>query len=78
MSPVAVSFPYGCGKVVVQATNAGCYPSVMEESFMVQTCCGSACQEAGALGKRSPDGKNERWTLVSFSVSIPWFTFETN
>jgi hypothetical protein len=68
MSPVAAEYSGGCGKVVIQAANAGCYPSVIKDTFMVQYCCGAEnCRAAGVRRKRSLDGRSERWTIVSLT-----------
>ena len=60
-----------CGDVVVAAKNAGCYPSIIQSTFMIQYCCGSGdCSAAGiASVKRGLGDDTVAWPIVSASLS---------
>jgi hypothetical protein len=70
MSPVKAQVSgANCGDIVVAATHAGCYPSLIKDTFMIQFCCGSGDCGLAGVSKRDLDGETTAWPIVSFLIS---------
>jgi hypothetical protein len=70
MSPVNADVSgANCGDIVVGAKQAGCYPSLIQDTFMIQFCCGSGDCGAAGVSKRDLMGGTTSWPIVSSMIS---------